>query len=133
MTVDAKNSPCGCASEPRDGGVHTESLEQVARVAQALSDPIRLRMLELMTRGRGGCDIPGACTRGVPGPEPEGICVCEFQEQLGLAQSRVSYHARILRDAGLILTETRGRWSFYTVDRKAVHEALSGFQALLDS
>jgi ArsR family transcriptional regulator len=90
-------------------------------------------MLDLMIRGRGDCDMPGACIRGVPGPDvPVGLCVCEFQEQLGLAQSRISYHARILRDAGLILSETRGKWSFYTVDPVALDEALSAFRALFD-
>ena len=78
--------------------------------------------------------MPSDCLRGVPDhDEAEGICVCEFQEQLGLAQSRISYHARILREAGLIRTETRGRWSFHTVDQHAVDEALSTFRAFLDT
>ena len=31
-----------------------------------------------------------------------GICVCEFQEQFGLGQSKVSYHLRVLKEAGLV-------------------------------
>ena len=55
---------------------------------------------------------------------PEGICVCEFQEQFGLAQSKASYHLRVLKDAGLVTEETRGKWSFYAVDRERLAAAL---------
>jgi ArsR family transcriptional regulator len=61
----------------------------------------------------------------VPGAgDPEGICVCEFQEQFGLAQSKASYHLRVLKDAGLVTEETRGKWSFYAVDSDRLAEAL---------
>jgi len=114
-------SPCG-------GGTRA----QLARVAKALSDPIRLDMLYVMAQGRSCCELPDPTSRGVPGAyEPHGICVCEFQEQFGLAQSRVSYHLRVLSDAGLMKTETRGKWSFYTIDREAVTAALEAFHVLL--
>jgi len=109
-----------------------DSREELARVAKALSDPIRLEMLEIMARGRSCCELPDPASRGVPGAqEPHGICVCEFQEQFGLAQSKVSYHLRVLKDAGLMNTETRGKWSFYTIDREAVAAAMEAFHALL--
>ncbi len=112
--------------------MNVESRDHVARVAKALSDPNRLEMLEVMAHGRSCCGLPDAASRGVPGAEePDGICVCEFQEQFGLAQSKVSYHLGVLKDAGLMKTETRGKWSFYTVDRDAVRAALEAFRALL--
>lgn len=112
--------------------IDEESREGLSRVAKALSDPIRLEMLEIMAQGRRCCELPDPASRGVPGAqEPQGICVCEFQEQFGLAQSKVSYHLRVLKDAGLMNTETRGKWSFYTIDREAVAAALEAFHALL--
>jgi ArsR family transcriptional regulator, arsenate/arsenite/antimonite-responsive transcriptional repressor len=61
---------------------------RLARVAKALSDPIRLGMLDLMAQGRACCGLPDPAERGVPGAaDPLGICVCEFQEHFGLAQS----------------------------------------------
>jgi ArsR family transcriptional regulator, arsenate/arsenite/antimonite-responsive transcriptional repressor len=123
---------CGCApaAPAADGAVcctrtRPETLVRLARVAKALSDPIRLGMLDVMTQGRGCCGVIDPREAGVPGAaEPEGICVCEFQEQFGLAQSKASYHLRVLKDAGLVTEETRGKWSFYTVDAESVAQAL---------
>ncbi len=107
-------------------------LERLTGVAKALSDPIRLGMLGLMAQGRSCCGLPAPADRGVPGAaDPVGICVCEFQEQFGIGQSNVSYHLRVLRDAGLIREETHGKWNFYAVDREAVAGALDAFRALL--
>jgi ArsR family transcriptional regulator len=102
-----------------------DSLVRLARIAKALSDPIRLGMLDVMTQGRGCCGVIDPVARGVPGSgAPDGICVCEFQEQFGLAQSKASYHLRVLKDAGLVTEETRGKWSFYAVDRDRLAAAL---------
>lgn len=124
--------PDAGATNPCCSFLDEDGRERLARVAKALSDPIRLEMLEIMSQGRRCCDLPDPASRGVPGAkEPDGICVCEFQEQFGLAQSKVSYHLGVLRDAGLMNTETRGKWSFYTVDREAVTAALETLHALL--
>ncbi len=104
----------------------------VARVAKALSDPIRLEMLRMMLQGRGCCGLIDPAARGVPGAhEPAGICVCEFQERFGLGQSRASYHLRVLKEAGLVSEEIRGKWSFYALDREAAAAALRAFASLL--
>ena len=101
------------------------ALEELARAAKALSDPTRLRMLTALSQGRSRCGLPEPSGRGLakqPQRE-EGVCVCEFQEQLGLSQSRVSYHLHVLRSAGLIDVHERGKWSFYFLRREGV-EAL---------
>jgi len=111
--------------------VDTQNVEQLARIGKALSDPIRLRMLGILAEGRDCCDLPDLCTRNVPGTgTPKGICVCEFQEQFGLGQSRTSYHLRVLKDAGLVTEETRGKWTFYELDRETLGSALSLLQGL---
>ena len=61
---------------------------------------------------------------------PAGICVCEFQEQFGLGQSRTSYHLRVLKEAGLVTEETRGKWTFYELDRETLASALQSLQGL---
>ena len=94
-------------------------LDRIVRMAKALSDPIRVRMLNLMAEGRGCCGLPAVASMPVPGDdEPEGICVCEFQEWYSLGQSKVSYHLRILKEAGLVSEESRGKWTFYTVNKQ---------------
>jgi len=42
----------------------------------------------------------------------ESICVCEFEEHFSMGQSKVSYHMKKLKDAGLVREERRGKWSF---------------------
>jgi ArsR family transcriptional regulator, arsenate/arsenite/antimonite-responsive transcriptional repressor len=96
--------------------------EQRARAlvafGRALSDPIRVRMLGLLAaaaaEGRGCCGLPDT---GAPEGEEAGVCVCEFENLFGLGQSKVSYHLRKLKEAGLVREERRGRWSFYSLDR----------------
>ena len=98
------------------------SLEEIARVAKALSDPTRLRMLAALSKGRSCCGLPEPSGRGLAKrAEPEeGVCVCELQEQFGLIQSKVSYHLRVLQSAGLIDVHERGKWSFYFLRREGV-------------
>jgi ArsR family transcriptional regulator, arsenate/arsenite/antimonite-responsive transcriptional repressor len=111
--------------------VDTKEAEQLARIAKALSDPIRLRMLGILAEGRECCDLPDPCTRNIPGTgTPKGICVCEFQEQFGLGQSRTSYHLHVLKDAGLVTEEMRGKWTFYELDRETLGSALGLLRGL---
>ena len=111
--------------------VGTADVTRLAQIAKALSDPIRLKMVGILAEGRECCELPALCTRNVPGTgTPAGICVCELQEQFGLGQSRTSYHLRVLRQAGLITEETRGKWTFYELDREALASALHVLQGL---
>ena len=105
---------------------------RLTRIAKALSDPIRLGMLDVMAQGRTCCGLPDPAEKGVPGvADPLGICVCEFQEHFDLGQSKVSYRLRVLKNAGLVRKETRGKWTFYAIDREAVTEALDAIHSLL--
>lgn len=69
---------------------------KLAAVAKALSDPIRLQMIRLL------------------GQRPD-LCTCEFEELLGLGQSKVSYHLKVLLEAGIVTRETYGTWSHYSL------------------
>ena len=71
----------------------------------------------MMAEGRSCCEFSDS---GVPAGEgDEGICVCEFEEHFGMGQSKVSYHMKKLKDAGLVQEERREKWSFYSLDREA--------------
>jgi ArsR family transcriptional regulator, arsenate/arsenite/antimonite-responsive transcriptional repressor len=112
--------------------VQTVDITQLSRAAKALSDPVRLKMIGILAEGRDCCALPDLCTRNVPGSgTPAGICVCEFQEQFGLGQSRTSYHLRVLKEAGLVTEETRGKWTFYELDREAVGATLHALRQLV--
>jgi ArsR family transcriptional regulator, arsenate/arsenite/antimonite-responsive transcriptional repressor len=68
----------------------------------ALSDPTRL---ELMKRLKGGKK-----------------CVCELTDVMQAAQSRLSFHLRILKRAGLVRDRREGRWKFYSVNKAGLDE-----------
>lgn len=111
--------------------VEITEIAELARAVKALSDPVRLKMVGLLAEGRERCELPDLCTRNVPGEgRPAGLCVCELQEQFGLGQSRTSYHLRILREAGLVTEEVRGKWTFYELDHEAVATTLRALRDL---
>jgi len=117
--------------EGNDHGVpedenRAQRVERLVAFGRALSDPIRVRMVGMMAEaaasGRGCCGLPDL---GVPAGEGDvGICVCEFQDRFVMGQSKVSYHMRKLKVAGLVREEKRGKWSFYSLDREAAREVL---------
>jgi ArsR family transcriptional regulator len=73
---------------------------------KALADQKRLQiMYELTQRGN--------------------TCVCDLVEILNMPQSKLSYHLKILLDAGLILRETKGTWSYYELNQEEVNNLLS--------
>ena len=100
-----------------------KGVDRLVALGRALSDPIRVRMLSMMAEGRGCCDFSGS---SVPVEEgEEGICVCEFVEAFSMGQSKVSYHVKKLKDAGLVREERRGKWAFYALDQEAASRLLS--------
>ena len=90
-------------------------VDRLVALGRAVSDPIRVRMLGMMAGGRGCCILPEC---GVPAEDQDaGICVCEFEAYFGMGQSKVSYHMKKLKEAGLVREEKRGKWSFYSLER----------------
>ena len=69
-------------------------------VMQAAADPIRWKVLSVLGRG------------------PR--CVCSLQEQVPVAGNLLSYHLKVLREAGLITSSRRGRWVDYSLAADAV-------------
>ena len=120
--------PAGVPALPTSAGLDADEAERLAAAAGALSDPIRLRMLAQMTAA-GCCRGPGAPDSSAS--QPAGVCVCELQGLYGLAQSKVSYHLKVLREAGLVRETKRGKWGFYAVDEAAARLALAKLGALL--
>src|ERR1700712_6030598 len=82
------------------------SIRPLARSAQlfhALSDEARLQIIEILLDGE--------------------HCVCDLMTHINAAQSRLSYHLKVLKDAGLVSDRREGRWSYYTLERSAFMEA----------
>lgn len=101
-------------------------VESIVSVAKALSDPARVRMLAMVAKGRACCALP------TDPDTPNGICVCEFVEELGMIQSRVSYHIKVLREAGLIQEETRGKWTYYWLNPASIQGFVAELLKLME-
>lgn len=84
-----------------------QSIEERTKIFKALGDPNRLQMLHLLA-------------------QVEDICTCEFQGILGLSQPSVSYHTKVLLDAGLIERRTRGSWSHYCLSNGGLSRMVLG-------
>ena len=74
--------------------------DQALELLRALADPIRLQVVEALAGGE--------------------RCVCELTAELDLAQSRLSFHLRVLRQAGLIRGRQQGRWMYYSLQPEAL-------------
>jgi ArsR family transcriptional regulator len=86
---------------------------RVAEAFKALADPTRVKILSLLkTKGRSCCEL---ITRGEPG-----LCACDIEEAVGLSQAAVSHHMGLLRRAGLVEAEKRGRWVYYRRNEAAI-------------
>ena len=78
-------------------------LDRAVALFHALSDATRLAALDMLRDGE--------------------RCVCELQDELDVAQSRLSFHLKVLKDAGLVEDRREGRWSYYTIVPDALAEA----------
>lgn len=89
------------------------------KISQALSDPIRYKILMMLANS------DTACCPVVSRDEMEpvsGLCNCEIMGELGMIQSRVSYHMKELLETGLVNEEPRGKWRYYFLNRQKLIE-----------
>jgi ArsR family transcriptional regulator len=77
--------------------VYERDLSEEATLFKALADPARVAIIATLARA-----------------EHE-VCVCDFTSGLDLNQSTVSHHLKLLKDAGLVTSERRGTWGYYTL------------------
>lgn len=87
--------------------------EDLILIFKALGDPTRLKILDLLrSRGKSCCEL---ITR-----EERGLCACDVEKAVGLSQAAISHHMDLLRRAGLVEAEKRGRWVYYRRNEAAL-------------
>ena len=74
--------------------------DQAQRLLRALAEPIRLQVVQALAGGE--------------------RCVCDLTGDLDLAQSKLSFHLRVLKEAGLIRARQEGRWIYYRLEPSAL-------------
>ena len=85
------------------------------KISQALSDPIRYKIVMMLIRSETAC-CP--VISNSDGESHVGLCNCEIMNELSMIQSRVSYHMKELVETGLVNEEPRGKWKYYFANRK---------------
>lgn len=80
---------------------------------KALADPRRLEVVLALAAGE--------------------RCVCELTEQMGLAQSKLSFHLKVMREAGLLDSRVQGRWVYYRLRPEAIAQLGSWLERLQTS
>ena len=80
----------------------TVSLKHAASLFHALSDETRLALLERLKGGE--------------------HCVCELTDAMKAGQSRLSFHLKVLKDAGLLRDRRDGRWMYYSLNSEGMDE-----------
>jgi ArsR family transcriptional regulator len=92
---------------PSAGDDPTLDAERLATVAKALSEPVRVRIVDLLRRSE------------------EPVCQCELIALYGIKQSLLSHHMKKLVDAGLVSVERRHKWAYYSLSREPVKELIT--------
>jgi ArsR family transcriptional regulator len=90
--------PVDCCTPVAGSSLGDEEAAELERLLRAVADRQRLKILNMLARAG-----------GAP------ICVCEFTVELELPQQNISYHLKQLADAGVIVRERRGRYSYYAL------------------
>ncbi len=83
-------------------------IPRIARWFHALSDETRVRVVELLCGGE--------------------QCVCDLQSALDAAQSRLSFHLKVLKEAGIVSDRKDGRWVHYSLRPEALEEMAAYLQ-----
>ncbi|MCW2687901.1 MAG: putative transcriptional regulator [Mycobacterium sp.] len=81
---------------------------ELAIKLKALSEPVRLRLLSVVASHSGG-----------------EACVCDLSVGIELSQPTISHHLKVLRDAGLLASERRASWVYYSVRPEALRNLSS--------
>ena len=84
--------------------VQPHQAERLAELAKALSDPIRVQLVDVL--------------RKAPGK----VCVCELVPLFDVSQPTLSHHLKKLRDAEIVGVERQGLWAYYYVLPDALKE-----------
>jgi ArsR family transcriptional regulator len=83
-----------------DMAMATTDVEATLRLFRALGDETRLRLLAQLHGGE--------------------QCVCDLTDELEASQSRLSFHLKTLKDAGLVTDRREGRWVYYAINPEAL-------------
>ena len=101
LTAGSEIAADCCAPLMREG-LSPEEAGATASLFKALSDPTRVRIVNLLAGS------------------PEPVCLCDINSGFELSQPTLSHHLKKLVAAGLLTREQRGTWAFYSINEEAL-------------
>lgn len=105
----APSSDALCCDPLTEAPLSQVEADDLAQVLAALADPVRLRLLSIVAAQGEACS-------------------CNLEAPLGKSQPTISHHTRVLADAGLIVGDRRGKWTWWRIvpDRLATLRRVLG-------
>lgn len=91
----------------------------IDKIISALNNPTRRQILVWL---KDRASFPPALPEHA---DLNGVCVGYIQEKAGLSQSTVSTYMKLLKDAGLVVSERHGQWTFYRRDEAVIAATLT--------
>ena len=102
---------CRTAVAPKLGVARAR---EYARWFNALADPTRIRILNLLAANR------------------EPVCVCDIVKHFPIGQPTISHHLKILKKTCFVFSERRGTFMYYKVNRKCLGEFPGAARLIMD-
>jgi ArsR family transcriptional regulator, arsenate/arsenite/antimonite-responsive transcriptional repressor len=100
----------GCCSAVAVPDLGHAAAADLAGVAKALADPVRLRIVDAVRKAT-----------------PEAVCQCEITPLFPISQPAISRHLKVLVEAGVLAVERRGLWAYYYVPADSTLEVLDAW------
>jgi DNA-binding transcriptional ArsR family regulator len=114
VPATTKYPTANCCPEVKSAKITESRAKEYACCFRALADPMRIRILNLLANN----DNP--------------VCVCEIVKHFPIQQPSISHHLKILRDCRFVLTERRGTFMYYRVNRKCLAEFPQAARVILN-
>ena len=110
--MDLNTDTVACCRPIAQSALDVTQAETLAPMFKALGDPIRLRLLSMITSAQAG-----------------EMCVCDLTPTFDVSGPTISHHLKVLREAGLIEGDRRGTWVWY----RPMPAAFSALAAVLST
>lgn len=102
-----------CCQPTAQPTISREQTRIAAELFAALADPTRLAILNMLA---------GSASE---------VCVCDITSSFPLGQPTISHHLRLLKEAGLVKGDKRGKWVYYSLVERKLSEVRAVFDTVL--
>lgn len=92
----------------------------IIKVTKALSDPTRLKIINIIKENQEDCELN----------MKNWSCVCVFKDQFNMSQPTLAYHMKMLEEAKLITSTKKGKYTLYKINHETLNLVIAYFEVL---